>query len=62
MTSILKIPQPGWFYFNQCCLNIFFQIKFCVSDMIIMCFLDVLNKALMNGYYSREGAMCILVY
>ena len=30
--------------------------------MIIMCFLDVLNKALMNGYYSREGAMCILVY
>ena len=34
-------------------------MKFCFSDMIFMCFY---NKRLVNGYSSREGAMCILVH
>ena len=27
-----------------------------------MCFMNVLNKPLLNGYSSREGIMCILVH
>ena len=27
-----------------------------------MCFMNVLNKPLLNGYSSREATMCILVY
>ena len=30
--------------------------------MIIMRLMDVLNKPLINGYSSGEGAMCILVH
>ena len=30
--------------------------------MIFMCFTNVLNKPLLNGYFSREGTMCILVH
>ena len=29
--------------------------------MILLCFMNVLNKPLLNGYSSREGTMCILV-
>ena len=62
LKSILKISLPGWLYFDQYCLKLLFQIKLCVSDMIFMCFMNVLNKLLLNGYSSREGIMCILVY
>ena len=27
-----------------------------------MCFINVLNKSLLNGYSSRKGTMCILVH
>ena len=30
--------------------------------MIFLCYINVLNKPLINGYSSREGAMCVLVY
>ena len=30
--------------------------------MIFMCFKNVLNKPLLNGYTSSEGTMCILVH
>ena len=55
MKSIIKISLPGWFYFDQCCLKFLFQIKFCVLHMIFICFMNVLNKPLLNGYSSREG-------
>ena len=52
----------GWFYFNQRCLKVLFQIKFCVPDIIFKCFTDVSNKPLLNGYSSKKGTMRILSF
>ena len=41
---------PGWFYFYLCSLKFLFQIKFCVSLMIFMGFMNVLTIPLFNGY------------
>ena len=52
--SILRISQPGWFYFNQCCLKFWFKIKFCVSRMTFMGFMIVLKKTLNKWFLLKR--------
>ena len=55
--AVDEISYIDLLYINQCLLKFLVKLKFCVSDKIFTCLINVLTKPVQNDYSLREGTI-----